>query len=185
MIRPCTNADFDAILAIINDGAQAYRGIIPADRWKEPYMPADELRHEIASGVSFSGAEAGGSLVGVMGVQPVDDVILIRHAYVQTNLQQRGVGSELLTHLVSNAPRPVLIGTWKTASWALRFYEKHGFGLVEGDEKNRLLNRYWDIPERQVETSVVMADPRAQAEIVQKDRPPREDGDDGIDIFNL
>ena len=174
MIRPCTDADFDAVLSIVNDGAEAYRGIIPADRWKEPYMPADELRHEIASGVSFSGAEAGGSLVGVMGVQPVDDVILIRHAYVQTGRQNRGIGSELLTHLIAHAPRPVLIGTWK-----------HDFGLVEGDEKNRLLRRYWDIPDRQVETSVVMADPRALREIVRTPLPPREDGDDGIDIFNL
>ncbi len=185
MIRPCTDADFDAILAIVNSGAEAYRGIIPADRWKDPYMPADELRHEITSGVAFSGAEAGGSLVGVMGVQPVDDVILIRHAYVKADQQRRGVGSELLTQLIACAPRPVLIGTWKTARWAVRFYEKHGFGLVEGDEKNRLLKRYWDIPARQVETSVVMADPRALREIVKMPLPPREGGDDGIDIFRL
>lgn len=185
MIRPCTDADFDAVLAIVNDGAEAYRGIIPEDRWKEPYMPADELRHEMASGVSFSGAEAGGSLVGVMGVQPVDDVILIRHAYVQTSRQNRGLGSELLKHLIAHAPRPVLIGTWKAARWAVRFYEKHDFGLVEGDEKNRLLRRYWDIPDRQVETSVVMADPRALREVVKTPLPPREHGDDGIDIFNL
>lgn len=185
MIRPCTDADFDAILAIVNDGAQAYRGIIPSDRWKEPYMPADELRHEIASGVSFSGAEAGGSLVGVMGTQPIDDVILIRHAYVQSKMQKRGVGSDLLAHLISRAPRPVLLGTWKAARWAVRFYEKNGFGLVEGDEKDRLLRKYWDIPERQVETSVVMADPRALREIVHTPLPPRENGDDGIDIFKL
>ena len=185
MVRPCTDADFDAVLSIVNDSAEAYRGIIPEDRWKEPYMPADELRYEIASGVSFSGAEAGGSLVGVMGVQPVDDVILIRHAYVQSSRQHCGVGSELLTQLIAHAPRPVLIGTWKAARWAVRFYEKHDFRLVEGDENNRLLRHYWDIPDRQVETSVVMADPRALREIVKTLLPPREDGDDGIDIFNL
>ena len=148
-------------------------------------MPADELRHEIASGVSFSGAEIGGSLAGVMGIQPVDDVILIRHAYVESSRQHRGIGSNLLTHLIAHAPRPVLIGTWKAARWAVRFYEKHDFGLVEGEEKNRLLRRYWEIPDRQVETSVVMADPRALREIVCSPLPPREDCDDGIDIFKL
>jgi N-acetylglutamate synthase-like GNAT family acetyltransferase len=163
LVRPCTDADFDAVLSIVNDGAEAYRGIIPEDRC----------------------AEAGGSLVGVMGVQPVDDVILIRHAYVQTSRQHRGVGSELLTQLIAHAPCPVLIGTWKAARRAVRFYEKHDFRLVEGDEKNRLLRHYWDIPDRQVETSVVMADPRALCEIVKTPLPPREDGDDGIDIFNL
>lgn len=185
MIRPCTENDFDAVLSIINDGANAYRGIIPDDRWKDPYMPADELRHEIASGISFTGAESGGGLVGVMGIQPVEDVILIRHAYVLTGRQKTGVGSNLLAHLISEAPRPVLIGTWKAARWAIRFYEKNGFGLIEGDEKDRLLNTYWDIPARQVETSVVMADPRAMEEIVRGREAPLEEGDDGIDIFKL
>lgn len=185
MIRPCTDADFDSILAIVNDGAEAYRGIIPQDRWKDPYMGADELRHEISTGISFSGAESGGGLVGVMGIQPVEDVILIRHAYVLSSRQKRGVGSELLTHLIAHAPRPVLIGTWKAARWAVRFYEKHGFGLVEGDEKDRLLRTYWDIPARQVETSVVMADPRALKEIVRTPEPSRDEDDDGIDIFRL
>ena len=186
MIRPCSDDDFDTVLEIINDGASAYRGAIPPDRWKEPYMPAGELRHEIASGVSFSGKEApGGGLVGVMGTQPVKDVILIRHAYVRTWSQRRGVGSELLRHLVERAPRPVLLGTWKAARWAVRFYEKHGFAVVEGAEKDRLLKTYWDIPARQVETSVVLADPRALREIVRVERPPRPDGDDGIDIFRL
>lgn len=188
MIRPCGDADFEAILEIINDGAEAYRGVIPADRWKVPYMPAGELRHEIASGVTFSGVEAGGSLVGVMGTQPVRDVILIRHAYVRTSYQRSGVGSQLLCHLVERAPRPVLLGTWKAARWALRFYEKHGFEVIEGAEKDRLLKTYWEIPARQVETSVVLADPRALKEIV-KDRPQRrgtpEAGEDEIDIFRL
>lgn len=185
MIRPCTEADFESVLSIINDGAEAYRGIIPEDRWKEPYMSADELRHEISTGITFSGAESGGGLVGVMGIQPVEDVILIRHAYVLSARQKNGVGSDLLVHLIDNAPRPVLIGTWKAARWAIRFYEKHGFGLIEGDEKDRLLQTYWRIPARQVETSVVMADPRALSEIVRTPPPPREDGDDGIDIFKL
>ncbi len=182
MIRPCTENDFDAILSIINDGAAAYRGIIPNDRWKEPYMPADELRHEIASGISFTGAESGGGLVGVMGIQAVEDVILIRHAYVLTDRQKTGIGSSLLTHLTSKAPIPVLIGTWKAARWAIRFYEKNGFGLIEGDEKDRLLKTYWHIPARQVETSVVMADPRALEEIVRGREAPREEGDDGNQV---
>lgn len=187
MIRPCTDEDFEAILAVINDGASAYRGVIPAECWNVPYMGAGELRHEIASGVVFSGAESrGGGLVGVMGLQAVKDVILIRHAYVRSDRQRRGIGSELLSALLAQAPRPVLLGTWKAARWAVRFYEKHGFGLVEGAEKNRLLKAYWEIPDRQVDASVVMADPRALREIV---RPPPEaadapDGED-IDIFRL
>ncbi|MGB0630400.1 MAG: GNAT family N-acetyltransferase [Alphaproteobacteria bacterium] len=185
MIRECTDADFEAILSIINDGAEAYRGVIPPDRWHEPYMPAGELRHEIAAGVRFAGAEAGGSLVGVMGSQPVQDVILIRHAYVRTNRQRRGEGGRLLQHLLKTAPRPVLIGTWKAARWAVRFYEKHGFSLIEGDEKDRLLKAYWDIPARQVETSVVLADRRALEEIVVGYDKPSDDNDDGIDIFKL
>lgn len=167
MIRPCTADDFETVLAIINDGAQAYRSVIPQDRWHDPYMPDGELRQEIAAGISFFGAEGrGGGLVGVMGVQPVQDVLLIRHAYVRTDRQRRGTGSELLSHLIENAERPVLIGTWSAARWAIRFYEKHGFGLIEGTEKDRLLRTYWRIPERQVETSVVMADPRALEEII-------------------
>lgn len=184
MIRDCTDADFEAILSIINDGAEAYRGVIPPDRWHEPYMPDGELRHEFASGVRFAGLETGGSLVGVMGSQSVKDVILIRHAYVLTDRQRRGEGGRLLQHLLSSAPRPVLIGTWKAARWAVRFYEKHDFTLIEGTEKDRLLRTYWDIPARQVETSVVMADRRALDEIVEGyDKPTEEDGD--IDIFKL
>ena len=171
------------MLEIINDGASAYKGAIPPDRWHEPYMSADELRNEIAAGVRFSGAETGGGLVGVMGSQPVQDVVLIRHAYVRTDRQRRGAGSELLRHLLATATRPVLIGTWAAARWAVRFYEKHGFTLIEGEEKDRLLRAYWNIPARQVETSVVMADRRAMAEIVRGyDDPVREED---IDIFKL
>ena len=185
MIRECTDADFEAILSIINDGAEAYRGVIPADRWHEPYMPAGELRHEIASGVRFAGVETGGSLVAVMGSQPVQDVILIRHAYVRTDRQRRGEGGRLLRHLLATAPRPVLIGTWAAARWAVRFYEKHGFTLIDGAEKDRLLKTYWDIPARQVETSVVMADRRALDEIIEGYDKPTAEEDGEIDIFKL
>ncbi len=160
VIRQCIDGDFEAILAIINDGANAYRAAIPPDRWKEPYMGADELRHEIASGVSFSGAARDDALVGVMGVQPVADVILIRHAYVRTACQNQGVGSELLRHLTDRVDRPVLIGTWEAARWAIRFYEGHGFKMVGREDKDRLLKTYWSIPERQIETSIVLADAR-------------------------
>ncbi len=171
MIRTATDADFDTILEIINDGASAYRGVIPEDRWKDPYMPADELRHEMAAGISFWIAEVrGGGAAAVMGIQPVKDVILIRHAYVRTERQRSGLGSELLANLIENAPRPVLIGTWKAARWAVRFYEKNGFSLIGGEEKERLLRTYWDVPTRQVETSVVMAGRRAMREIVRNAR---------------
>ena len=158
MIRLCKDTDFDAIVEIINDGAQAYRGAIPADRWKDPYMPEQELRHELAGGVVFWGFEENGELVGVMGIQDVADVTLIRHAYVRTVNRGRGIGAALLLHLRSLATKPILIGTWKAATWAIRFYQKHGFRLVAEDEKNRLLKKYWSIPQRQIETSVVLAE---------------------------
>jgi N-acetylglutamate synthase-like GNAT family acetyltransferase len=158
MIRRCTAQDFDRIHAIINDGAQAYKGIIPADRWTEPYMSTHQLQHEIDEGIIFWGYEDSGQLSGVMGIQPVCDVTLIRHAYVLTTSQKQGVGAHLLAHLRELATGPVLIGTWADATWAIRFYEKHGFQLVGGREKDELLKKYWTIPQRQVETSVVLAD---------------------------
>ena len=158
MIRPCAEADFEAIFEIINDAAQAYKGIIPADRWKEPYMPRQELRREIDDDVVFSGYEEDGALQGVMGIQYVKDVTLIRHAYVRTIKRNQGIGAKLLANLHERTDRPLLIGTWADAAWAVRFYEKHGFRLVTPDEKSRLLKLYWNIPERQVETSVVLAD---------------------------
>lgn len=158
MIRQCENSDFEQIYAIINSAAQKYAGIIPQDRWKVPYMPREELQHEIASGVEFWGYEKDGRLLGVMGIQPVQDVTLIRHAYVQTEAQGMGIGSKLLTSLLKRTTRPVLIGTWVDASWAVQFYEARGFKQVTVEEKNRLLKKYWSIPERQVETSVVLAD---------------------------
>lgn len=156
MIRRCTEGDFEAIYEIINDAAQAYKGIIPADRWREPYMPRDELKDEIEQGVVFWGCEEEESLVGVMGIQDVDDVTLIRHAYVRTSERRKGIGEKLLTHLRGLADKPLLIGTWADARWAIAFYEKHGFQLVSPEEKERLLRRYWTIPKRQIETSVVL-----------------------------
>lgn len=158
MIRLCVNDDFEAIVEIINDAAQAYRGAIPADRWKDPYMPEQELRHEIAGGVVFWGYEEQGKLIGVMGIQDVADVTLIRHAYVRTVQRRRGIGAALLSHLRKIAEKPILIGTWKSATWAVRFYSKHGFRVVPEEEKNRLLRKYWDIPDRQIETSLVLAE---------------------------
>jgi N-acetylglutamate synthase-like GNAT family acetyltransferase len=158
VIRICTNQDFDRILAIINDGALAYKGIIPGDRWVEPYMSTHQLQHEIDEGVIFWGYEASGQLSGVMGIQPVRGVTLIRHAYVLTASQKQGIGTHLLAHLHSLADSPVLIGTWAEATWAIRFYEKHGFQLIAEQEKDELLRKYWTIPQRQVETSVVLAD---------------------------
>ncbi len=160
MIRQCTQSEFELIHTIINEAAQVYQGVIPADRWHEPYMPKDELRHEIEAGVVFWGYKLAGELVGVMGIQQVQDVTLIRHAYVRPPKQNQGIGSQLLAHLRQQTNRPVLIGTWVDAVWAIRFYEKHGFRRVSPAEKDRLLKKYWSIPERQVETSVVLADRR-------------------------
>jgi GNAT superfamily N-acetyltransferase len=160
VVRPCTEADVAAILAIVNDAAQAYRGHIPADRWHEPYMPEEELRHELDAGVVFWGWEESGKLVGIMGLQDVADVALIRHAYVATAARRTGIGSKLLAFLLDRTSRPVLIGTWAAATWAIRFYEQHGFRVVSLAEKERLLRKYWRIPDRQIETSVVLADPK-------------------------
>jgi GNAT superfamily N-acetyltransferase len=158
MIRPCDAQDFELIYDIINDGAQAYKGIIPLDRWKEPYMSQSELQHEIDEGVTFWGCEENRRLAGVMGIQPMHEVTLIRHAYVRTASQGRGIGAQLLSHLRTLTPGPVLIGTWAVAVWAIRFYEKYGFQLVSPQQKYLLLRRYWNIPQRQAETSVVLAD---------------------------
>src|SRR6202040_3589355 len=160
MIRRCEDSDFEMIWMIISDGAQAYKGVIPVDQWAEPYMSREDLQHEIDEGVVFWGFEDGEELVGVMGIQRVQDVTLIRHAYVRTGSQKRGIGARLLAHLREMANGMVLIGTWTDALWAIRFYERHGFQLVGSEEKDRLLEKYWSIPERQAETSVVLADAR-------------------------
>ena len=156
MIRVCQQKDIDIIFAVINDSARAYKGHIPADRYHEPYMPKDQLLAEIADGVVFYGYEDDGQLVAVMGLQDKGPVILIRHAYTRSEKRGRGIGSSLLAHLLEMAAKPVLIGTWRDAEWAIRFYEKHGFKLVSKEHKERLLREYWSIPERQVETSVVL-----------------------------
>lgn len=163
-IRACNAADVDDILAIINAAAEAYRGVIPADRWRDPYMPAMDLASELADGVMFSGYVAHERMVGVMGVQRRRNVDLVRHAYVLPEWQGGGVGSRLLEHLCRDAERPILIGTWKAAEWAIRFYERHGFVRVDGDDAASLLRTYWKVPERQIATSVVLASPPLSSE---------------------
>lgn len=179
-IRPCDANDLPIILRIINAAAEAYRGVIPADRWHEPYMPPEELRSEIAAGVVFTGCASGGELVGVIGIQPVKNVRLIRHAYVLPEWQGRGVGSRLLAKLHRRDELPLLIGTWRAASWAINFYQRHGFALVPDKAVAPLLKTYWNIPERQVETSVVLASPMlsvsSAARLVQAvQSPPKRD----------
>ena len=158
MIRCCVCADFEAIHAVINDAAEAYRGIIAEDCWKEPYMPREELSEEIRCGVVFWACEESGRLASVMGLQHVEDVALIRHAYTRTGRQRAGLGTALLEHLRRLAHRPLLIGTWKAATWAVSFYEQRGFRLVPPDQKVLLLHRYWTVPDRQIDESVVLAE---------------------------
>lgn len=162
-IRPCRDQDITAILTIVNSAAEAYRGVIAADRWHEPYMSLVELRREIVAGVAFWGFEADGDLVGVMGIQPVHDVDLIRHAYVLPDRQRHGVGAALIEYLRRRSSRRMLVGTWAAASWAIDFYRRHGFALVSPEQKTTLLETYWTIPDRQIETSVVLANPPLDA----------------------
>lgn len=158
MIRLCDPGEFETIRAIIEDAARKYKGVIPADCWNEPYMSADELRHEIAAGVVFWCYEDSGEIAGVMGIQDVQDVTLIRHAYVRSGRQRQGIGEKLLEWLCARTSKPVLLGTWAAATWAIGFYEKHGFRRVPEDEKDTLLRKYWTVGPRQIETSVVLAD---------------------------
>jgi GNAT superfamily N-acetyltransferase len=162
-IRRCRDAEREAIAAIVNAAAQAYRDVIPADRWHEPYMPLHELESEIAAGVEFWGYEADGALIGIMGIQSVRDVVLIRHAYVAPGSQGRGVGGALLEHLTHSRRGRILVGTWAAAEWAIRFYRRHGFEPVGPERTATLLRAYWTIPERQIETSVVLASPPLDA----------------------
>ena len=157
MIRLCEPKDFNDIYTIINDAASAYRGIIPADRWHEPYMPEEELKKQIEAGVEFWCYVDGNEILGVMGIQYKGEVTLIRHAYVRTTSRNKGIGGKLLQHLSTMTKTPILIGTWADAKWAIEFYIKHGFRLLNKEEKNRLLKKYWSIPPRQIETSVVLA----------------------------
>ena len=158
-VRRCRDDEREAILRIVNLAAEAYRGVIPADRWHEPYMPASELDEEIAAGVTFWGYESDEELLGVMGIQAVRDVDLIRHAYVMPGRQRGGVGSALLEHLFGLTTQRLLVGTWAAAEWAIEFYRRHGFELVTPEQKTALLRSYWRIPERQIATSVVLANP--------------------------
>jgi GNAT superfamily N-acetyltransferase len=156
-IRPCRGDERPAVLAIVNAAAEAYRGVIPPDRWREPYMPAEELDAEIAAGVEFWGYEEADELQAVMGIQPVKDVALIRHAYTRPTNQGQGIGAALLEHLTATTTRTILVGTWTAADWAIRFYERHDFERQSPQRTKELLQTYWDIPARQVETSVVLA----------------------------
>ena len=165
MIRKCTQKDLSVMYEIINDAAQAYKGVIPEDRWHEPYMPIEELKHEMDNGVEFWGYEEAGDLIGVMGLQDKGDVHLIRHAYAYTSSQNRGIGRELLRHLERMTDKPMLIGTWADATWAIRFYEKNGYRLLSRSQTERLLKKYWKIPARQVVTSVVLANAKWEAAI--------------------
>jgi GNAT superfamily N-acetyltransferase len=160
MIRRCDDHDFETIWTIINEAAHAYKGIIREDCWTEPYMPRKELKREIDEGVVFWGYDEARTLAGVMGIQRVQNVTLIRHAYVRSSRQKGGIGARLLSHLRELAKGPVLIGTWSDAVWAIRFYEKHGFQKVLAPEKDRLLKKYWTVSEHQIEASVVLADPK-------------------------
>jgi N-acetylglutamate synthase-like GNAT family acetyltransferase len=156
-VRRCEGADFEATWTIINDGAQSYNGYVPADCLRNPYMSRQELQHEISDGVQFWGYQADDALIAVMGLQQVQDVTLIRHAYVRATSQHQGIGGELLSYLLARVEGPVLIGTWADATWAIRFYQRHGFRVVAMLEKTLLLRKYWSISERQIETSVVLA----------------------------
>ena len=157
MIRELLSSDFDSILMVVNDAAQAYKGVIPEDRWKEPYMSAEELKEEIDSGVRFYGWADKNTLIGVMGIRHILDVTLIRHSYVLKRYQREGIGRKLLGYMISIAGTPeILVGTWKDASWAIHFYEANSFKLTTNTEKDRLLRKYWSIPDRQIETSVVL-----------------------------
>ncbi|SMG31009.1 GNAT family N-acetyltransferase [Sphingobacterium psychroaquaticum] len=157
MILKSQPSDFKDIYEIINDASVAYKGIIPADRWKDPYMTEKELHEQILEGVEFWCYHQDGRILGVMGIQHRGDVTLIRHAYIRTVVRNQGIGGTLLKHLSTLTQNPILIGTWADASWAINFYLKNGFQQVSYTEKEQLLRKYWNIPFRQIETSVVLA----------------------------
>jgi len=153
-VRDCTVSDLDQMYRIVNSAAKAYEGVIPADRYREPYMPVEELRREMKR-MTFFGWEEGEGLVGVMGLEAVKGVSLVRHAYVLPASQKRGIGARLLQHAKEVfAGERLLVGTWADAYWAVDFYKKHGFRLCP--DKDSLLKKYWNVPARQIETSVVL-----------------------------
>ncbi len=158
-VRPCRKCERSVICEIINAAAEAYRGVIPADRWHDPYMSLPELDLEISAGVAFWAYDHEGKVIGVMGMQSVRDVDLIRHAYVRPGNQRRGIGTALISHVRSISSRQMLVGAWAAATWAIAFYQRHGFELVSAGQESALLKTYWTIPERQIETSVVLANP--------------------------
>jgi N-acetylglutamate synthase-like GNAT family acetyltransferase len=160
MIRECSESDFITMIEIINDAASAYKGIIPDDCWNEPYITSEELICEIENGVVFWCLEQDEQLLGVMGIQDKGELTLIRHAYIRTQAQKLGIGTRLLQHMENTTEKPIFVGTWAAAAWAISFYEKNGYTLVSEEEKNRLLMKYWSVPERQKETSVVLANQR-------------------------
>jgi len=166
MLQRCTPTDFREIFEIINDAASVYKGVIPSDCWHEPYMSEQDLKTQIDEGVDFWSYTNDGVIMGVMGIQDRAEVTLIRHAYVRTVVRNKGIGGKLLAYLVNLTSKPVLIGTWAAATWAIEFYQKHDFRLLPEEEKNRLLLRYWSIPLRQVETSVVLANAEWKNETV-------------------
>ncbi|HEY55665.1 MAG TPA: GNAT family N-acetyltransferase [Dehalococcoidia bacterium] len=154
MIRQCHSSDIERVYFIINQAAKAYEGVIPPDCYHQPYMPREELEQEWKR-VSFFGWEVNGELVGIMGLEPIKDVTLIRHAYVLPEWQRQGISSKLLAHIKGLVATPhLLVGTWADARWAIDFYLKHGFKLLS--DKDEVLKSYWDIPQRQIETSVVL-----------------------------
>jgi GNAT superfamily N-acetyltransferase len=163
MIRLCENLDKEVIYQIINDAAQAYKGVISYDVYHEPYMTMEELNHEMNEGVIFWGLEENNELLGIMGIQDKGEVSLIRHAYVRTSQRKTGIGTKLLSHLMDLTDKPILIGTWESADWAIKFYIKNGFRLTSQEKKRELLHRYWNVPERQIETSVVLCDSKWNA----------------------
>ena len=157
VFRQCGEREFDFVYFIINEAAVAYRGLIPEDHFKEPYMSRQEFRSEIGDGVEFWGYEENDALRGVMGIQRMQDVVLIRHAYTRTEFQGNGIGSQLLKFLLTKTKRPVLIGTWTGATHAIGFYQRHGFTLVPDEVKDKLLKKYWQVPDAQIDGSVVLA----------------------------
>ena len=157
MITECTKKNISNILYVINDASLKYKGIIPNDCWHEPYMTKQKLISEFANGVRIFGYNKDNNLVGVMGIQELKDVTLIRHAYILTQYQGLGIGKSLLQHLFKiKTSSCLLVGTWRDATWAIQFYEKFGFVLHTKKQTAQLLKKYWDLPSKQIENSVVL-----------------------------